>query len=239
MSEIITKGYLINKQDFETFDEIITFINEYGNKFTCIAKGTKKITSKNARSLRVGNFCEFQFFLARNENKVSKLMKVNVIDAVKWPIYRQSLVLLNNLAEQLIYPDIKNYKFYKKMIPLAVDENIDDKKVQLIILRNYCRITGIELHTNSCVVCHNHHIKTVSFEKKGLLCGQCAAMESNPFDLDFTKLTYHLFKDQYEKMDKYSYYYIELIKHLKKYIVDNNGTYFYKIKRSLAHNRKY
>ncbi|MCQ2747766.1 MAG: hypothetical protein MJ223_00535 [Mycoplasmoidaceae bacterium] len=83
MAEIITKGYLIDRQDFQTFDEIITFINEYGNKFTCITQGTKKIESHNARHMSLGNFCEFQFFLARNEDKVSKLMKINALDKVE------------------------------------------------------------------------------------------------------------------------------------------------------------
>lgn len=83
MAEIITKGYLISKIDYQIFDEVITFINEYGNKFTCLAQGTKKINSHNARNMQLGNYCEFQFFLARNENKMSKLMKVNAIDKIQ------------------------------------------------------------------------------------------------------------------------------------------------------------
>ena len=74
MAEIITNGYLINKIDYQTFDEIITFINEHGNKFIALAKGTKKILSHNARNLQIGNYCEFKFFLARTENKISKLV---------------------------------------------------------------------------------------------------------------------------------------------------------------------
>lgn len=82
MSEIITKGYLIARIDYQIFDEIITFINEFGNKFVCLAQGTKKIESHNARNMQLGNFCEFQFFLARSENKVSKLIRINAIDKV-------------------------------------------------------------------------------------------------------------------------------------------------------------
>ena len=46
MSQTITKGFLIARLDHDTFDEIITFIDDYGNKFVCLAKGTKKIYSK-------------------------------------------------------------------------------------------------------------------------------------------------------------------------------------------------
>ncbi len=231
MSETITKGYLIAKNDFQTFDEIITFINEYGNKFVCLAKGTKKIESHNARNMDLGNFCEFQFFLARGEDKVSKLMKINAIDKVEWPNFRQSLIALNSLTNQLIYPNKKNYEFYKKMRAYALDDTINDAKAELIILRNYCKLTGIDLHVTDCVVCHNHHIKTFSFEKHGLLCGQCFEKYGGvEYDLRFCKLIYHLFKDEYEKMDEYKEQFPILIKHLKQYISDNNGTYFAKSK---------
>lgn len=232
MSEIITRGYLIEKSDYQTFDEIITFINEFGNRFVCLAQGTKKIESHNARNLQLGNYCEFQFFLARNENKISKLMKVNAIDKVSWPNFRQSLITLNSLANQLIYPNINNFKFYEQMRKYAIDHNVNDAKAELIILRNYCKLTGIDLHVEDCVICHNHHIKTISFQNHGLICGQCFNQnKTHLFSLEFSKLVYCLFMNQYNKMDEYADHFIPLMSHLKQYIADNNGTYFAKKKQ--------
>jgi len=237
MSEVITKGYLIARRDFETFDEIITFINEYGNKFVCLAKGVKKIESHNARSLNLGNYCEFQFFLARGEDKVSKLMKVHAIRSVEWPNYRQSLITLNTLAEQLIYPNVKNFKFYESMLPYTLDKNIKDIKAELIVLANYCQLTGIALHINDCVICHRHHIKTISFKHHGLLCGQCFENNSSEnYPLGFSKLVYHLFKNEYDKLDQYEEYYLDVLMRLKQYITDNNGSYFPKVKKPLIRN---
>ena len=42
MSQTITKGFLIARLDHGTFDEIITFIDDYGNKFVCLAKKEQK-----------------------------------------------------------------------------------------------------------------------------------------------------------------------------------------------------
>lgn len=231
MSEIITKGYLIAKNDFETFDEIITFINEHGNKFVALAKGTKKIESKNGRNLQLGNFCEFQFFLARDINKVSRLMKAHVVKSIEWPNYRQSLVTLNSLANQLVYPDIKNFKFYDSLVDMASSKNEPDAKAELIILAKYCKLTGINIHVKDCVVCHKHHIKTISFAKHGLVCGQCAQNEQETYPLEFSKLVYHLFKGEYDKMDQYKDQWFNLISKLKQYITENNGTYFAKSKK--------
>ena len=84
MAEIITRGYLVARQDYDIFDEILTFINEYGNRFIMFAPGTKRITSKNARALFFGNFLEIQFFYARNDTKLSKLKKVISLDQINY-----------------------------------------------------------------------------------------------------------------------------------------------------------
>lgn len=229
MSQIITKGYLINQIDYSIFDEIITFINEYGNKFVCLAKGVKKISSKNARNLQLGNFCEFNFFLARDVNKVSKLVKVNVLKQIKWPIYRNSFFLLNNLANNLIYPAKKNFVFYHKWLNFTVNEKIDDQKVQLIILHEFCKISGIDLDTNHCVLCHSHQIKTITFKFKGLICQQCCQKNKiEIFPLEFTKLAYFLFKNKYDKLDEFSKHYSLLIEILSQYIKDNLGIDIFK-----------
>lgn len=117
----------------------------------------------------------------------------------------------------------------------ALNKNINDAKAELIILRNYCKLTGIDLHVDDCVICHKHHIKTISFKHHGLLCGQCLSkLNEYEFSLDFSKLVYHLFKDEYDKMDKYEQSYMTLLVHLKQYIKDNNGTYF-NSKKNIKH----
>ncbi len=118
------------------------------------------------------------------------------------------------------------------MRKFALDKNISDAKAELIILRNYCKLVGIDLHIDDCVICHNHHIKTVFFQRHGLICGKCFnEIKCNMFSLEFSKLVYFLFKDNYEQMDKYEECYCSLLIHLKQYIFDNNGTYFNKIKK--------
>jgi len=79
MAEQNIQGYLIKKIDYQVFDEIITFIGTDGNKYTCLSLGSKRITSKNARNLFLGNYCEFEVFLARHKDKISKLKKVHIL----------------------------------------------------------------------------------------------------------------------------------------------------------------
>ena len=224
MSRIITRGYLIARFDHGTFDEIITFINDYGNKFVCLAKGTKKISSKNARNLQIGNYCEFNFFLARNPNKVSKLVKVNTIRQIQWPIYRTSFFLLNELVNKLVYPSIENFNFYKNLLLISTSQTFNDQKAQLIILQKFCKLSGIGLFVNKCILCGSIKIKTINFNLKGLVCQNCFKKNNKEFyPLNFSKLVYFLFKEKYDLIDNFSNYYQILIKRLIMYIKNNLG----------------
>ena len=224
MSQTITKGFLIARLDHGTFDEIITFIDDYGNKFVCLAKGTKKIYSKNARNLQIGNYCEFIFFLAREINKISKLVKVNVIKQIQWPIFRTSFFLLNELANKLIYPSIKNLVFYKNLLPLATNPSFNDQKAQLIILQKFCKLSGVELSVDKCVLCGSNKIKTMNFNLKGLICQNCFTQNNKElYPLNFNKLVHFLFKEKYDSINSFSNYYHPLINYLVAYIKNSLG----------------
>jgi DNA repair protein RecO (recombination protein O) len=80
MAETILTGYLINKVNYDVFDEIITFLIPNGKKITCISKGSKKIESKNARNLFLGALIEFEIFQSRSEDKMSKLKKAHLTE---------------------------------------------------------------------------------------------------------------------------------------------------------------
>lgn len=82
MAAQIVKGYIVKRMDYQLNDEIITILAENGQLISCISLGSRKIISKNGRNLFLGNFCEFEIFIARTENKLSRLKKCNAINQV-------------------------------------------------------------------------------------------------------------------------------------------------------------
>jgi DNA repair protein RecO (recombination protein O) len=82
MSETILTGYLVKKTNYGVFDEIITFIIPSGKKVVCLSKGSKKIESKNARNLFLGSEIEFEIFQSRSDDKMSKLKRAHLINAL-------------------------------------------------------------------------------------------------------------------------------------------------------------
>ena len=81
MAEKIIRGYIAKIADYNVFDSIVTIVSDDDQILGCFAPGTKKILSKNARHLIVGNYNENTLFLAR-PNKLSKLKKTVCIKPI-------------------------------------------------------------------------------------------------------------------------------------------------------------
>jgi recombinational DNA repair protein (RecF pathway) len=80
MSEKIIKGYLIKKNKYRSFDQIIQFLDTNGNKITCLSLGSLKVSSKNGMNLFIGSLIEFIIFQSRLPEKISKLKKCHIIE---------------------------------------------------------------------------------------------------------------------------------------------------------------
>jgi recombinational DNA repair protein (RecF pathway) len=82
MSESVYCGYVINKQPYQVFDEVVIFLISNGKRIACLSRGSLRINSKNARHLFVGSYVEFQIFQSRHEDKLSRLKKVITIKPI-------------------------------------------------------------------------------------------------------------------------------------------------------------
>ena len=149
MSHVITKGYLINRMEYNVFDEIITIINEHNLKFNIYCAGTKKISSKNARNLDYGNYIEFEFFYS--SNNLSKLKKALIINEMNIENkIKPSLALLN---EYFYKNDFKKaFSFYQKCI-LYMNMNLNDYILMLYMLVHFFKINGLNISFNTCNDC--------------------------------------------------------------------------------------
>ncbi len=149
MSHVITKGYLINRQEYNVFDEIITIINEHNLKFTIYCSGIKKINSKNARNLDYGNYTEFEFFYsANNLSKLKKALTINEMNVENKN--KASLSLLNEYYFKNEFK--KEFKFYQNCI-LCMNMNLNDYLLMLYIMVHFLKINGLKIAFNSCNDC--------------------------------------------------------------------------------------
>jgi recombinational DNA repair protein (RecF pathway) len=101
----------------------------------------------------------------------------------------------------------------------------------LIILRDFCRLSGINLEVNRCVRCGNNKIKTISLKDYGMLCNMCFDRQKDKlFDLETSKTIHYLFNDKIEELAKYQTEFNFVIKLLRIFIEDNVGIQLMTIK---------
>lgn len=222
MSETITKGYLINREDYELFDEIIAFINEYGNVFSCMAKGVKKINSKNGRNLFFGNFLEFEFFLSRDSKKIGKLKRVKLLEPNDSNInFNSALLFLNAASYMSQLSGIKFFKFYKQSLEYIKKVNNQNLLILYIII-NLIRLSGIKLILNSCSSCANKNISNFSETNFGFVCSKCDDNHLK-IDINVLKLIFLIDNKRFSESEKFSdQVKISAIK-LLVYFYKNNG----------------
>ena len=228
MSAQIIKGYIVKRINYQLNDEIITILNENGQLISFISLGSRKITSKNGRNLFLGNYCEFEIFIARIENKLSRLKKCYAITQVDWRL--ANIEPFNLLCECITKTNTIgkiNFVFWSKILDLILKNEYSLKQLNLIIMQKFCILNGINLEVNKCIVCGSKILKTISFKKHGMVCN----IHYNPktekaYTLEETKLFHYLFNSEYKKTNMFASSFDFAIKLLKEYIDTNLGIKF-------------
>lgn len=113
-------GYLIHSKDFNLYDQILTYITEDGFIKTFYALGVKKINSKNARSIKIGNFVEIEFFNSSRISKIKKICNINEYDFKKCK--NLALLIMNAIIYFQKYIDKNVYYMYKEFLVLILRE---------------------------------------------------------------------------------------------------------------------
>lgn len=169
---INTNGYVLHKKDYGDFDEIITIVNDYGNKFVCLCLGTKKITSKNARHLNYGDYIEFEFFFS--PSKLSKLKSAKTITFLPEKLKANyTLPIMNELYTQLELGHVKWFHIYQTMILNIIAEVNDYVNLLNCLVMTY-KASGLAINFDACVLCNTtYHLEALAFKNYGVVCKSC------------------------------------------------------------------
>lgn len=174
MAFIITKGYLIYRLNFDVFDEILVFIAETGQRFSCFAPGTRRIISKNARALEFGNYLEIEAFLSPNKDKMGKLKKVSILSSIEFGLLNnRALYLTNDLLNKVTNFNLKLYGFYQEILSLILLHN-NEYAISCYGFVKFLKIIKFNMHYDSCIKCSStNKIISISLVHKGLICKEC------------------------------------------------------------------
>ncbi len=231
MAETILNGYLINKVDYQVFDEVLTILAEDGNKYSCLSLGSRKIMSKNSRNLFYGSKIEFQFFQARNEQKMSKFKKAILLEDSIWEMQSNKKMFVLNEIISYIPASNTLFSYYENNLKQIKLNEEDDDTFILKLLSEFCLYIGISLEVNKCVRCSSKVLSTISFKHSGMLCENCRRdLHTNAYDIRLSKLIHLLFNKKYDSIHNYYDLFSYAIKCIKQFIFDTAGIKLFSLK---------
>lgn len=212
MSLVVTKGYLLARYDYAIFDEVLVFLNQFGNRFTCLALGTRKITSKNARALLYGNYLEIELFYTHSNEKMSKLKKVVAINQIGFN-YASNLALITagDVISKLPNTNKMWFDFYQDIL-VKVLMDYDKYQISVYVYLVFIKVVFRHVKLQQCskhLYQNKQELKLCfSFYNSTLVCTECSPqikqltsfeiqllLTLNKFslqDLDFFNKTYNI-----------------------------------------------
>lgn len=151
MAEKIIKGIVIDRFNFRDFDLIVSLATNFG-VIKMVARGVRRPTSKNIYILNPGCLGEFEIFLARYSNKLSKLKKGECffnLDLNDKKIYAFWKLVSQITRETNFVPKI--FPILEQSFAKINPKNADAIKVYTII--NWIKFNGWIANLTRCRVC--------------------------------------------------------------------------------------
>ncbi|NQZ66079.1 MAG: DNA repair protein RecO [Mycoplasmatales bacterium] len=173
------RGIVIKKVKLNSDDQIITILTKF-EIISFIALGTRKLNSKNSRSLDFGNYISAEIFRARLKNKLSKLKKSILI--------KQPPILTSDTANVIleIIKLIQKIDNHSKRLFEAFLESYEyfgdtyNHWVKTYIIFNSLDSLGVYPQIKQCVECgRNDRINGFDFSLGGYTCAWHTKIEKS------------------------------------------------------------
>ena len=204
--EVVANGIVINSKPYKDSDALVTiFTKEYG-KMTLVAKGVKKIKSKNASAVQTITLSEFTFIPRVGLSTLIKATPTNFFRYIKEDIiletyasYMMEFVLKNeedNHPSSIIY-DTLLYSLE------CLENGYNYKLVYLLYNAFILKVVVSPLQVDGCCYCGKaDQIVGISYSGGGFVCLDCIGEYDQRKDKDVLKAFRHINKYQIKDIDK-------------------------------------
>lgn len=180
MEIVKVRGIIVNEGDYSETSKLLKIVTEDYGLISVMAKGAKSLKSKLRSVTTKLTYAEFQIYY--KENKISTLIcadEINPFINIKSDLLKISYAsFLLELTEQVMRQSNERDIFNILIDALLKIENDYDPMVITNILElKYLSYLGIKPELNSCAVCGNTNILTISTNKGGFVCTSCHTNE--------------------------------------------------------------
>ncbi|MDD8048732.1 MAG: DNA repair protein RecO [Thomasclavelia sp.] len=231
--EVIDEGIVLKTQDYKDNDSLVTvYTKEYG-KITLVARGVKKVKSKNSPACQSLTHSEFTFIPRKGLSVLIKASSINFYRYLKEDIILEAYA---SYFLEFVYqfagenePDEVMFDTLNQALKL-VNEGYDYRLVYLLYNAYILKVSGAPLQVDSCVNCnHTDKIVGISLSSGGLVCANCIGEFDQRYDKDFLLAFRHLNKldlNHIDMLDIKEEYLDELTTIMDYYIDEFTGLRF-------------
>jgi DNA repair protein RecO (recombination protein O) len=204
--EVTTMGFVLKSSDYKENDAILhIYTKEYG-RISLVAKGIKKINSKNASGCQSLTLSEFTFIPRRGLSIMIKATPVTYFRHLKEDI---ELEVYASYFSEFIYkfteendPDEKLYNDFMNAIN-GLEHGYYHILLYVMFNAMILRVTGTPLVVDGCVHCGSlDHIIGISYTGGGFVCQDCIGSYDICCSKEVLQAFRHINKFTIEKIDQ-------------------------------------
>lgn len=212
----LTKILILKKSDYLENDELIKAISfDYG-LIDFIAKGSRKLNSKNRNSLNYFMEIEVNFDFYENR-KLFTLQKANTLNNFQKDCDLEVMVIMqfiNELVHNILY-DNENFKEYYNILLFAYKNIIKQPYLVLcFVLAQILKNEGLRPEVNKCVFCDEQKVFGISNIYGGFICKKHLTLNDKVYDKEGLR-KFRLINlcdiDNVDVLEKYEYSYDDFL----------------------------
>lgn len=226
-----TTGVVLKTTPYKENDALVeVYTLDYG-RLTFLAKGVKKITSKNASGLQEMTLSEFVFIPSKGICNLIKASGIDfyhhIKDDLKYYVYGSFILEYVLKGTGKNEPNKKIYDTLIKSLEY-LNNGYDLYLVYIKYILLMLEYSGMHIEVNECIRCGNTR-NIVGISNLGFICSNCFTSKDEKLSVDVLKLFRHIVLVPYEKLDQIEYLRSDLmviLKIINRMLDEYSGIYF-------------
>lgn len=174
---------VIARRDFRESDQVITVYTKERGKCELVARGIKKITSKNAAHLEPSFFVDIHIHPGKQFDYIGSVQTVKgqlLNDLKKRMVMMYALGIFDRFVG-IGNPDEKLFDFLRQWIMECISNtHVNGEFVDRYLLQLLAHL-GVAPELSICSRCHTQDISLFSISSGGMVCGGCTGDDAAPF----------------------------------------------------------
>jgi DNA repair protein RecO (recombination protein O) len=206
---------ILSRKNFREYDQIVSFYTTEFGKLEVLAKGIKKITSKQSGYLEPFSLVEAEMIYGKEINRLVKVQPIEVFKNIRQNLQKSMIVgSIVDLVDKLLRTGEKDERiFYLLKAWLEYIEKIDvvNKGLLYAFIVSLFHFLGFAPELYKCIGCGKVKKENIGFDIKngGLVCGVCGKDNPNiqikeiyPIDLEEIKYFKILLSGNWQEISK-------------------------------------